>query len=567
MPIRVICPNGHRIVASDDKAGKTGKCPACKAAILIPDKLKQSTTEVAKPDIFDFPESVLVGSSTGDNFFDSLPPLDSWGEKGTSPSFPQSVNRDAVTAGPFDPVLDQRRIPQLAKAENDAAEGSFLNKRWLFKNRFFIATALAIVAGIFCGLLFILISRTNSSQANNTRTTASTAKVESDLLLNLVKMRLLEQFDLSAEDLLKPESSAPAVQLIEKQVRDGIEEARKIYPDFLKVTKSTLQSLEKGESDEEIREQLLFLATKHNLLHGGTVNPPSTDDPVAMVLSLHQLCVMWREHLLNLHKLTSEQWELIQEVEARIFGEHSLAALPQSSMSIDSLIAFDTSKDLKQLAIAMFNHESVNKELPNYDGMGDERQALLSWRVWLLPFLNEKELFDQFNLDEPWDSTHNLKLLDRMPKVFGSATSKSSRLSVYQMVLGDRFVAGSSPARRLNKISDGAANTILLVRCADSLASEWTKPGGIKFDPSRDAKQIRGEEFEDGIPVVFCDGSLHMILPGIQTPVLQSLFDYADKLPTAAIMEKVRIRYTRKGDYATEIFWHLKELRDNMAQK
>ena len=42
-------------------------------------------------------------------------------------------------------------------------------------------------------------------------------------------------------------------------------------------------------------------------------------------------------------------------------------------------------------------------------------KPLLSWRVHLLPFLEENELYEQFKLDEPWDSPHNIKLLDQMP--------------------------------------------------------------------------------------------------------------------------------------------------------
>ena len=45
-------------------------------------------------------------------------------------------------------------------------------------------------------------------------------------------------------------------------------------------------------------------------------------------------------------------------------------------------------------------------------------KALLSWRVALLPFLEENELYKQFHLDEAWDSDHNKKLLAKMPRVF-----------------------------------------------------------------------------------------------------------------------------------------------------
>ncbi|MDR0337333.1 MAG: formate dehydrogenase accessory protein FdhE [Planctomycetaceae bacterium] len=36
MPIQLKCPNGHRLAAKESNAGKTGKCPVCKAAVSIP---------------------------------------------------------------------------------------------------------------------------------------------------------------------------------------------------------------------------------------------------------------------------------------------------------------------------------------------------------------------------------------------------------------------------------------------------------------------------------------------------------------------------------------------------
>jgi hypothetical protein len=52
-----------------------------------------------------------------------------------------------------------------------------------------------------------------------------------------------------------------------------------------------------------------------------------------------------------------------------------------------------------------------------------EGQPLLSWRVLLLPYIEEGEIEEgelckQFHLDEPWDSPHNLALLPKMPRTY-----------------------------------------------------------------------------------------------------------------------------------------------------
>ena len=86
----------------------------------------------------------------------------------------------------------------------------------------------------------------------------------------------------------------------------------------------------------------------------------------------------------------------------------------------------EISNDLKQLALAAINHadEHGGKMLlpAKTDRLGN---PLLSWRVLILPYIGEEELYKQFHLDEPWDSEHNKKLLEKMPAVFAPADSEA----------------------------------------------------------------------------------------------------------------------------------------------
>jgi hypothetical protein len=64
-------------------------------------------------------------------------------------------------------------------------------------------------------------------------------------------------------------------------------------------------------------------------------------------------------------------------------------------------------------------------------------KPLLSWRVALLPFLNHDNLYKQFHLDEPWDSEHNKKLLDKMPDIFRVPGQKDKSGTYYQVFVGE----------------------------------------------------------------------------------------------------------------------------------
>ena len=69
----------------------------------------------------------------------------------------------------------------------------------------------------------------------------------------------------------------------------------------------------------------------------------------------------------------------------------------------------------KQIGLAIHNYASANKALPPKQELrGEGGKSGLSWRVHILPFLgdDERELWERFKLDEPWDSAHNIQLLE-----------------------------------------------------------------------------------------------------------------------------------------------------------
>ncbi len=75
--------------------------------------------------------------------------------------------------------------------------------------------------------------------------------------------------------------------------------------------------------------------------------------------------------------------------------------------------------NLKQLGLAMHNYHSVNQTFPPAIHAKDGK-PLLSWRVFMLPFVEQQRLYERFHLDEPWDSLHNKQLIAEMPDVFRS---------------------------------------------------------------------------------------------------------------------------------------------------
>ncbi len=70
--------------------------------------------------------------------------------------------------------------------------------------------------------------------------------------------------------------------------------------------------------------------------------------------------------------------------------------------------------NLKQIGLAMHNYHDTHRSFPTVANFDKAGKPLLSWRVQLLLFLDQAELYKEFHLDEPWDSEHNKKLIAKM---------------------------------------------------------------------------------------------------------------------------------------------------------
>lgn len=145
--------------------------------------------------------------------------------------------------------------------------------------------------------------------------------------------------------------------------------------------------------------------------------------------------------------------------------------------------------NMKQLNLALLNYESAHGTFPPYATFDDDGKPLLSWRVHLLPFLEQNELYEQFHLDEPWDSEHNKALIAKMPEIFRDPASAATTdgKSNYLGVLGEgMYFEPAGEGRSINEFEDGLSQSIALVQVDDDHAQPWTKPA----DWSPDAEDI-----------------------------------------------------------------------------
>jgi len=166
--------------------------------------------------------------------------------------------------------------------------------------------------------------------------------------------------------------------------------------------------------------------------------------------------------------------------------------------------------NLKHLALAMHTYHDAHKSLPPRASLSKDGKPLLSWRVAILPYLDQQKLYDEFHHDEPWDSEHNKKLIAKIPDVFKPATDQKIEAgkTCYLVPVGPGTIFEKATSADFADIKDGTSNTFMVIEAAPERAVEWTRPEDWTFDPSNPYEGLIGSR-QDSFAAALADGGVY----------------------------------------------------------
>ena len=174
--------------------------------------------------------------------------------------------------------------------------------------------------------------------------------------------------------------------------------------------------------------------------------------------------------------------------------------------------------NLKQIAIALHYYHDTYGSFPLAYMVDSNGTPMHSWRVLILPFLDQGPLYDRYDFSEPWNGSNNRKL-GRALKLFNCPSThigeNPSPSTNYLAIVGPRTAWLGAEPIKLKQMTDGWGQVIQVVEVANS-GIHWMEPRDLhilQMPPQINAPAGQGpsSNHKGGAQVLFADGFVRFL--------------------------------------------------------
>jgi hypothetical protein len=242
--------------------------------------------------------------------------------------------------------------------------------------------------------------------------------------------------------------------------------------------------------------------------------------------------------------------------------------LPAVYRAREEAYRMQCSGHLKHLSLAFYNYADKYRCFPPAIMADKNGKPMHSWRVLILPFLEDTDLYNQYNFNEPWNGPNNRKLLEKKNPYFTCPSEREDSESgtpytSYLAVIGSEAVLNKQNARKMkvaDRFADGMQSSLLLIETTGSNVN-WTEPKDLDVDelgfgasvdrlirPSSLHVRTNGLFYKDTplVNIAFADSSVYCIPAKFLTD---------QNLKTIAKIGSFPREYLESEDFQPELHW------------
>jgi prepilin-type N-terminal cleavage/methylation domain-containing protein len=180
--------------------------------------------------------------------------------------------------------------------------------------------------------------------------------------------------------------------------------------------------------------------------------------------------------------------------------------------------------NLKQIALALHNYESQYGMFPPAFTVDENGHPLHSWRTLILPFLDQKMLYETIDLSKPWNDPANENACKTPVPTFSCpSTVCPANFTTYMGIVatGGFFCPGEP--RQISDVTDGPANTVMVFEVSPEHAVHWMAPADADEKIVLGFRQNKKKPHHGGTQVAMVDGTVRFISENLSEPELRAL--------------------------------------------
>lgn len=181
------------------------------------------------------------------------------------------------------------------------------------------------------------------------------------------------------------------------------------------------------------------------------------------------------------------------------------------------------SNNLKQIALALHNYQAEYGALPPAYTVDASGKPLHSWRTLILPFLEQKALYEQIDLSKPWDDPANdAALMTTIPVYQCPSAALTEGHTTYLAIVGPGCCFQSTEPRRLSEITDGTDSTLMVMEVDPKRAVHWMSPTDATEQEVLNFAAVDQLSHPGGAQAVFVSGDIRFLSAKTRPDVIRA---------------------------------------------
>jgi prepilin-type processing-associated H-X9-DG protein len=186
------------------------------------------------------------------------------------------------------------------------------------------------------------------------------------------------------------------------------------------------------------------------------------------------------------------------------------------------------SNQLKNIALGLHNYQDVYGCLPPAYTVDAAGKRLHSWRTLILPYMEQKALYEKIDLSKPWNDPVNREAFEtpvsgyHCPSMVDSPTH-----TPYFAIVGVNSCFPPTEPRKLADITDDHSQTLMVVEVGSELAVPWMSPTDVSEQEIVSFTATQERLHPGGMQTAYVDGHVQFLSNKTSAATIRALVSVA----------------------------------------